>query len=244
VLKWWSLLYVTLALSGGFMDSRQHINCIRCNDVSAFEPSRFDRMKLRGGGGTQLPNGNVSHGGKLKGGSKIKDKRTDGLTISKNADFASWYSQLVVKSELIEYYDISGCYILRPWAYAIWEIIQSFVDSKIKAMGVKSCYFPMFVSKKALHAEQEHVEGFTPEVAWVTKSGNTNLAEEIAIRPTSETIMYPAFAKWIRSVYFNTLGVSPNTMPRSHRDLPLRVNQWCNVVRWEFKDPTPFLRTR
>ena len=123
----------------------------------------------------------------------------EGMTISKSVDFAGWYSELVVKSEMIEYYDISGCYILRPWAYSIWERIQSHLDARIKAMGVQNCYFPMFVSKKALHAEQEHVAGFTPEVAWVTRSGASQLAEEIAVRPTSETIMYPAFAKWIRS---------------------------------------------
>ena len=122
----------------------------------------------------------------------------EGMTISKSVDFAGWYSELVVKSEMIEYYDISGCYILRPWAFAIWERIQSFLDSRIKQMGVQGCYFPMFVSKKSLHAEQEHVAGFTPEVAWVTRSGTSQLTEEIAIRPTSETIMYPAFAKWIR----------------------------------------------
>ena len=105
---------------------------------------------------------------------------------------------------------------------------QRFFDGEIKALGVQNAYFPLFVSKSALEAEAEHVEGFAPEVAWVTKSGQSELAEPIAIRPTSETIMYPAYAKWIRS----------------HRDLPLRLNQWTNVVRWEFKHPTPFLRTR
>lgn len=129
---------------------------------------------------------------------------------------------------MIEYYDISGCYILRPWSFAIWEGIQGFFDKEIKALGVQNAYFPLFVAKSALEAEKEHVEGFSPEVAWVTRSGDTELPEPIAIRPTSETIMYPAYAKWIRS----------------HRDLPLRLNQWTNVVRWEFKHPTPFLRTR
>ena len=129
---------------------------------------------------------------------------------------------------MIEYYDISGCYILRPWAYSIWESIQGFFDGHIKKLGVQNAYFPLFVAKSALEAEKEHVEGFSPEVAWVTRSGASELAEPIAIRPTSETIMYPAYAKWIRS----------------HRDLPLRLNQWTNVVRWEFKHPTPFLRTR
>ena len=135
---------------------------------------------------------------------------------------------MITRSELIEFYDISGCYILRPWAFSIWETIQAFFDARIKALGVQNAYFPLFVSKSALEAEADHVEGFAPEVAWVTRSGGSDLAEPIAIRPTSETIMYPAYAKWIRS----------------HRDLPLRLNQWTNVVRWEFKHPTPFLRTR
>ena len=101
-------------------------------------------------------------------------------------------------------------------------------DKEIKKLGVKNGYFPLFVSKSALETEKEHVEGFAPEVAWVTKSGESELQEHIAIRPTSETIMYPFFAKWIRS----------------HRDLPFKINQWANVVRWEFKDATPFLRSR
>lgn len=129
---------------------------------------------------------------------------------------------------MIEYYDVSGCYILRPWAYQIWETIQRFFDDKIKADGVKNCYFPMFISKGALETEKTHIADFAPEVAWVTKSGQSELAEPIAIRPTSETVMYPSYAKWVQS----------------HRDLPIRLNQWCNVVRWEFKQPTPFLRTR
>ena len=150
------------------------------------------------------------------------------MTTSREESFSEWYSEVVVKSELIDYYDVSGCYILRPWAYAIWERVQEELDTRIKAMGVKGCYFPMFVSEKALTAEKEHLEGFTPEVAWVTKTGGSAMAQPIAIRPTSETVMYPSFKKWIRS----------------HRDLPLKINQWCNVVRWEFKNPTPFIRTR
>ena len=151
-----------------------------------------------------------------------------GITVAKNADFSTWYTEVITKGNLIEYYDISGCYILRPWAYSIWEAVQHKFDADIKKLGVKNSYFPMFVSEKALSTEKSHIEGFAPEVAWVTKSGSTDLEKPIAIRPTSETIMYPAFSKWIRS----------------HRDLPLKLNQWCNVVRWEFKHPTPFLRTR
>ncbi|KAH7960307.1 hypothetical protein HPB49_018598 [Dermacentor silvarum] len=135
---------------------------------------------------------------------------------------------VITKAEMIEYYDVSGCYILRPWAYSIWENIKEFLDSRIKVIGVQNCYFPMFVSAQALEREKTHVADFAPEVAWVTKSGNSDLAEPIAIRPTSETVMYPSYAKWIQS----------------HRDLPLQLNQWCNIVRWEFKHPQPFLRTR
>lgn len=151
-----------------------------------------------------------------------------GLESSKADDFADWYTEVITKSEMIEYYDVSGCYILRPWSYAIWESIQSFLDGKIKQEGVSNCYFPMFVTQAALNKEKEHIADFAPEVAWVTKSGQSEMPEPVAIRPTSETVMYPAFAKWVQS----------------HRDLPLRLNQWCNIVRWEFKNPTPFLRTR
>ena len=158
----------------------------------------------------------------------MKKETMLGLSVTKEEDFAGWYTQAITLSEMIDYSDISGCYILRPWSYFIWEQIQQWFDAKIKELGVKNTYFPLFVSEKALNTEKDHVEGFAPEVAWVTKSGQSELAEPIAIRPTSETIMYPFFAKWIRS----------------HRDLPLEINQWCNVVRWEFKDATPFLRSR
>ena len=154
----------------------------------------------------------------------------DRIVASKSGDFAAWYGEVITKSEMIEYGKISGCYILRPWSFGVWEQIQKALDGWIKEepLEVQNCYFPLFVTKGALEAEEDHVEGFAPEVAWVTKSGETDLAEPIAIRPTSETIMYPEFAKWLRS----------------HRDLPLKLNQWCSVVRWEFKYPTPFLRSR
>lgn len=172
---------------------------------------------------------------------KKADKKTDApqaddnkyetklkLEFKKVENFAGWYSQIITKADLLDYYDISGCYILKPNAYFLWEQIQRHLDDKFKGLGVKNCYFPMFVKKKNLESEKEHVEGFSAEVAWVTHSGSSKLAEPIAIRPTSETIMYPVFSKWIHS----------------HRDLPLLLNQWTNVVRWEFKHPTPFIRTR
>ncbi len=151
-----------------------------------------------------------------------------GLTSSKDEDFSDWFTQLIQKAELIEYSPVSGCYILRPNAYHIWEKMQAFFDALIKADGVKNVYFPLFIPESLLSKEKQHVEGFAPEVAWVESGGHSVLGERLAVRPTSETIMYDAYAKWIRS----------------HNDLPLRLNQWCNVVRWEFKHCTPFLRSR
>ena len=151
-----------------------------------------------------------------------------GITVSKNKDFSDWYTQVIQKAELIEYSPVSGCMVLRPYAYAIWETVQDFMDKEIKKMGVQNAYFPMLIPESLLKKEQEHVEGFNPEVAWVTQHGGTKFDEKLAIRPTSETIMYDSYKKWIRS----------------YKDLPLRLNQWCNIVRWEFKHPVPFLRTR
>lgn len=165
---------------------------------------------------------------KEKDAAKLEDAKLVGITVDKTKDFSSWYSQIVVKSELLDYYDVSGCYILRPNSYAVWEEIQDWFNARIKKMGVKNCYFPMFVSSRVLEKEKDHIEGFAPEVAWVTRAGSSDLEEPVAIRPTSETVMYPYYAKWIRS----------------HRDLPLKLHQWNSVVRWEFKHPQPFLRTR
>lgn len=169
----------------------------------------------------------LSPGGAGEGQGPKKQTRL-GLEAKKEENLADWYSQVITKSEMIEYYDVSGCYVLRPWAYFIWDSIKDFFDAEIKKLGVENCYFPMFVSQGALEKEKTHIADFAPEVAWVTRSGKTELAEPIAIRPTSETVMYPSYAKWVQS----------------HRDLPIRLNQWCNVVRWEFKHPQPFLRTR
>ncbi|KPV75436.1 uncharacterized protein RHOBADRAFT_26761 [Rhodotorula graminis WP1] len=152
-----------------------------------------------------------------------------GITVKKEqAVFGDWYQQVLIKGEMLDYYDISGCYILKPWSYGIWQEIQTWFDRHIKALGVNNAYFPMFVSQTVLEREKDHIEGFAPEVAWVTRAGKSDLEVPIAIRPTSETVMYPYYAKWIRS----------------HRDLPLKLNQWNSVVRWEFKNPQPFLRTR
>ncbi|KOC60945.1 Bifunctional glutamate/proline--tRNA ligase [Habropoda laboriosa] len=151
-----------------------------------------------------------------------------GLEVKKEENFFEWYSQIITKSGMIEYYDVSGCYILRPWSFAIWKIIKEYIDNEITKLGVQECYFPIFVTRSVLEKEKAHITDFAPEVAWVTKCGESDLAEPIAIRPTSETVMYPAYAKWLKS----------------DTELPLKLNQWNNVVRWEFKDPKPFLRTR
>ncbi|XP_054737375.1 bifunctional glutamate/proline--tRNA ligase [Anastrepha obliqua] len=172
---------------------------------------------------TQTPKEEISG---AAGGSKKQTRL--GLEATKEGNLPEWYSQVLTKGELIEYYDVSGCYILRHWSFAIWKFIKTWFDAEITKMGVKECYFPIFVSRAALEREKAHIADFAPEVAWVTKSGESDLAEPIAVRPTSETVMYPAYAKWIQS----------------YRDLPLRLNQWNNVVRWEFKHPQPFLRTR
>lgn len=150
-----------------------------------------------------------------------------GLSVKKDR-LSEWFTELLQKAELIEYTNVSGCYVLRPRSYAIWEQVQKYLDAKFKENGIKNVYFPLLIPESLLRKEKEHVKGFEPEVAWVTAHGNTKFEEKLAIRPTSETIMYSIFAKWIRS----------------WRDLPLRVNQWCNVVRWEFKNPIPFIRSR
>jgi prolyl-tRNA synthetase len=151
-----------------------------------------------------------------------------GLSVKKSENFDKWYIEVILKSELADYSAVSGCIILRPDAYFIWEQIQKFTDDQFKKAGIQNVYFPLFIPEKFLNKEKEHVEGFSPEVAWVTQTGNSKLDERLAIRPTSETIIYPSFSKWIRS----------------WRDLPMRYNLWNNVVRWEFKHAIPFLRTR
>lgn len=151
-----------------------------------------------------------------------------GITVKKSEDFSEWYQQAIIKSELIEYGPVSGCMIIRPYGYAIWEKAQAFFDKEIKKRGIKNAYFPLLIPESLFNKEKEHVAGFSPEVAWVTHGGNSLLPERLGIRPTSETIMYDSYRKWIRS----------------HRDLPILINQWCNIVRWEFKHPVPFLRTR
>ncbi|MEK6969536.1 MAG: proline--tRNA ligase [Nanoarchaeota archaeon] len=157
------------------------------------------------------------------------DKKNNlGITVKKEEDFSEWYTQLIQKADLADYSSVSGCIVYKPASYAIWEKIQSEVDKRFKQIGIQNAYFPLFIPESLLQKEATHIAHFSPEVAWVTHGGDTKLGERLAVRPTSETIMYESYAKWIRS----------------HNDLPLRLNQWNNVVRWEFKHPTPFLRGR
>ncbi len=151
-----------------------------------------------------------------------------GITVKKNVDFSEWYVEVVLKAGLADYAPVKGCMIIREDAYAVWEKIQEILNKKIKATGHRNVYFPMFIPESLLKKEAEHFAGFTPEVAWITMGGDTPLEEKLAVRPTSETIIYATFSKWIRS----------------WRDLPLKINQWCNIVRWETKSTRLFLRTR
>ncbi len=142
------------------------------------------------------------------------------------ADFSAWYNELIAKAELADYSPVRGCMVIRPNGYAIWEEMQKALDGMFKATGHQNAYFPLFIPQSFLSKEAEHVEGFAPEVAVVTIGGGKVLEEPLVIRPTSETIIYAMFAKWIQS----------------YRDLPLLINQWCNVVRWEMRTRL-FLRT-
>jgi len=148
-----------------------------------------------------------------------------GIITKKKDDLSQWYFEVVQKAELADYAPIQGFMIIRPNAYSIWENIQKEFDRRIKLKGVKNAYFPLLIPDSFFKKEAEHAEGFSPELAYIeSKAGE----EKLAIRPTSETIMYDSFSKWVRS----------------WRDLPLKINQWCNVVRWEVSQTKPFLRTR
>ncbi len=146
---------------------------------------------------------------------------------SMDEDFAKWYTDIVKKADLIDYSSVKGCMIIRPYGYAIWENIQKILDTRFKETGVENVYMPLFIPESLLTKEKEHVEGFAPEVAWVTHGGSERLSERLCVRPTSETLFCEHYANIIKS----------------YRDLPKVYNQWCSVVRWE-KTTRPFLRSR
>ena len=158
---------------------------------------------------------------KQKGGKQFED-----ALASRSENFSEWYVDVVRKAELADYSDIKGCMIIRPYGYAMWENVRDLLDRRIKLTGHQNAYFPLFIPESYLKKEAEHVEGFAPEVPWVTRIGNEPLEEPLCIRPTSETIICATYAKWVQS----------------YRDLPILINQWANVVRWE-KRTRLFLRT-
>ena len=155
-----------------------------------------------------------------------KEKKLVEEITSMDEDFARWYTDIVKKADLIEYTSIKGCCVFRPYAYALWENIQHVLDSKFKELGHENVYMPMVIPDSLLEKEKDHVEGFAPEVAWVTHGGHEKLQERMCVRPTSETLFCEHYSNIIQS----------------HRDLPKLYNQWCSVVRWE-KTTRPFLRS-
>lgn len=156
-----------------------------------------------------------------------KDKKLVEAITSMDTDFAQWYTDVVKKAELIEYTSVKGCMAIKPAGYAIWENIQKELDRRFKETGVENVYMPMFIPESLLQKEKDHVEGFAPEVAWVTQGGLNPLQERMCVRPTSETLFCDFYKNDIQS----------------YRDLPKVYNQWCSVVRWE-KETRPFLRSR
>ncbi|RKJ47114.1 proline--tRNA ligase [bacterium 1XD8-76] len=157
----------------------------------------------------------------------MADKKLVEAITSMEEDFAQWYTDVVKKAELIDYTSVKGCMVIRPAGYAIWELIQKQLDDMFKETGVQNAYLPMFIPESLLQKEKDHVEGFAPEVAWVTHGGQQELQERLCVRPTSETL----FCDYYKNVV------------QSYRDLPQVLNQWCSVVRWE-KETRPFLRSR
>ncbi len=155
---------------------------------------------------------------------KTKEFVREVTSMSEN--YSQWYLDLILKTELVDYSPVKGCMVIRPYGFALWENMKALLDRRIKKTGHKNAYFPLFIPESLLQKEVEHVEGFAPEVAWVTHAGKEKLAERLVVRPTSETIICSMYSKWIQS----------------WRDLPVLINQWCNVVRWE-KTTRPFLRT-
>lgn len=154
------------------------------------------------------------------------DKKMVEAITSRDEDFSKWYTDIVKKAELVDYSGVKGCMVIRPYGYAIWENIQADLDRRFKETGHENVYMPMFIPESLLQKEKDHVEGFAPECAWVTVGGQENLAERLAVRPTSETLFCEHYKKIINT----------------YRDLPKLYNQWCSVVRWE-KTTRPFLRT-
>ncbi|MGA7044373.1 MAG: proline--tRNA ligase [Nitrososphaeraceae archaeon] len=153
--------------------------------------------------------------------------KQSGITVKKNAGFSEWYIQVVLKTGLADYAPVKGFIVLRPYGYSIWESIRSILDKRFKETGHQNGFLPVLIPESLLAREEKHFEGFNPEVFWVTKAGNNELSEKLALRPTSETLAYPMFSKWITS----------------YRDLPMKINYWNSALRAEIKGTKPFVRT-
>ena len=151
-----------------------------------------------------------------------------GITAEKD-EFSEWFTQIMLKADLADYTEVSGCIVFKPTAYEIWEKIKQETDKEFKKLGIKNCYFPLFIPEKFLSKEKEHVKGFSPEVAWVTHAGDTKLNERLAVRPTSEAIMYPSYSKWIRS-HSRKMGVqAPCPIFKNQRIfMERRAHSLCN----------------
>ncbi|MDQ3909259.1 MAG: hypothetical protein M3232_02505, partial [Thermoproteota archaeon] len=150
-----------------------------------------------------------------------------GITVKKNVDFSEWYGQVVLKTALADYAPVKGFIVLRPYGYAIWESIRDILDKRFKETGHQNGFLPVLIPESLLAREEEHFAGFTPEVFWVTKAGDKELDEKLALRPTSETLAYSIFAKWVTS----------------YRNLPLKINFWNSALRAEIKSTKPLIRT-
>lgn len=152
----------------------------------------------------------------------------DRLKHKKSENLTEWYNDVLISSEIVDFSEVKGFAVYRPYGYSMWESVQRVLDPKFKALGVQNSYFPLLIPEKILNKEKKHIEGFNPEVAWVTRGGDRELDEKLAIRPTSETIMYDSYSRWVKS----------------YRDLPLLLNQWNSMVRWETKETKFLLRGR
>ena len=186
-----------------------------------FDPQKLDEYDLN----YKIYNKDI-YGVDFKHGKKKNEKMVDAIT-SMDEDFAKWYTDICKKAELIEYTSVKGCMVIRPYGYAIWENIQKDLDGRFKELGHENVCMPMFIPESLLQKEKDHVEGFAPEVAWVTHGGSEKLEDRLCVRPTSETLFCEHYANIVHS----------------YRDLPKLYNQWVSVVSWE-KTTRPFLRSR
>jgi prolyl-tRNA synthetase len=157
----------------------------------------------------------------------LSSLKESGINVRKDVSFSDWYIQVVLKTELADYAPVKGLIVLRPYGYSIWETIRSILDKRFKETDHQNGFMPVLIPESLLSREEEHFEGFTPEVFWVTKTGNNELSEKLALRPTSETLAYPIFSRWISS----------------YRDLPMKINFWNSALRAEIKSTKPFVRT-